>query len=347
MVSQKLKERIGLRHLIGNSSVFLQEIKKIPLMATCDASVLISGETGTGKELFARAVHYLSSRAHKPFVPVNCGAIPVELVENELFGHERGAYTGAHVSRVGLLRLAEGGTLFLDEIDWLPHLAQVKLLRFLQEKEYRPLGSTTVYSADVRIIAASNTDFSLSVATGKLRADLFYRLNVLTLNLPALRERAEDIPILVRHFVHKYEREFNKQPIETPLDVMQALILHHWPGNVRELEHVIKRALILRENGALCVSDLELPGGGVSNGPKSFREAKALVLRQFERTYIQALLLAHRGNITRAARAARKNRRAFWELIRKHAIDVRSFRSTEPSGEDSKTRGMGYPISVR
>ena len=233
MVSQQLKERIGLRNLIGNSSAFLQETKKIPLVAACDASVLISGETGTGKELCARAVHYLSPRADKPFVPVNCGAIPVELVENELFGHERGAYTGAHMAHAGLLKQAEGGTLFLDEIDWLPHLAQVKLLRFLQEKEYRPLGSTAVCTADVRIIAASNTDFRLSVATGKMRADLFYRLNVITLNLPALRERPEDIPLLVRHFLQKYAREFDKQMIEMPVEVMQALTLHHWTGNVR------------------------------------------------------------------------------------------------------------------
>lgn len=345
MVSQKLKEQIGLRNLIGNSSAFLQETKKIPLVAACDASVLISGETGTGKELCARAVHYLSPRADKPFVPVNCGAIPVELVENELFGHERGAYTGAHMAHAGLLKQAEGGTLFLDEIDWLPHLAQVKLLRFLQEKEYRPLGSTAVCTADVRIIAASNTDFRLSVATGKMRADLFYRLNVITLNLPPLRERPEDIPLLVRYFLQKYAREFDKQMIEMPVEVMQALTLHHWPGNVRELEHVIKRAVILQDSGALHASDLDLPSNG-NNGTRSFREAKAIVLRQFERSYIQALLLAHCGNITRAAQAARKNRRAFWELIRKHAIDARSFRSLEPSTDDSQSSGA-HAISLR
>jgi len=346
MVSQRLKERIGLRNLIGNSSVFLQETKKIPLVAGTDATVLISGETGTGKELCARAVHYLSPRADKPFVPVNCGAIPVELVENELFGHERGAYTGAHVAHAGLLKQAEGGTLFLDEIDWLPHLAQVKLLRFLQEKEYRPLGSTAVCSANVRIIAASNTDFRASIATGKLRADLFYRLNVITLNLPALRERPEDIPLLVRYFLQKYAREFDKQMIEISPEVMQALTLHHWPGNVRELEYVIKRAVILRENGVVRTGDLDLPNNG-SNGAKSFREAKAIVLKQFERAYIQALLLAHRGNITRAAQAARKNRRAFWELIRKHSIDARSFRSSEASNEDSESSGVHYVLSSR
>jgi two-component system response regulator GlrR len=336
MVSQALKERIGLRQLIGNSSVFLQEIQKIPLVAAFDASVLVSGETGTGKELCARAIHYLSPRAHKPFVPVNCGAIPVELIENELFGHERGAYTGAHAAQPGLLKEAESGTLFLDEIDCLPHLAQVKLLRFLQEKEYRPLGSTTVCSADVRIIAASNSDFSMSVATGKLRADLFYRLNVVRLNLPSLRERAEDIPLLVRHFLQKYAREFNRNEVQASLEVIQALTLFPWPGNVRELEHVIKRAIILRENGALRVSDLDLPAGSTANGFQSFRDAKAAVLRQFERTYIQSLLLAHRGNITRAASAARKHRRAFWALIRKHDIDAESFRSSHKEAQKAQ-----------
>ena len=327
MVGQALKEKLGLRHLIGNSSVFLQEVKKIPLVAGFDASVLICGETGTGKELCARAIHYLSPRSDKPFVPVNCGAIPVELVENELFGHERGAYTGAHTAQPGLLKQSEGGTIFLDEIDWLPHLAQVKLLRFLQEKEYRPLGSTAVCTADVRIIAASNSDFNVSVATGKLRADLFYRLNVVRLNLPSLRERSEDIPLLAAYFLQKYAREFKRSSVEVPLDVMQALTLYQWPGNVRELEHVIKRAVILRESGPLSIADLELPVDNTPSAVQSFREAKAAVLRQFERTYIQALLLAHRGNITSAARAARKNRRAFWELIRKHSIDAHSFRS--------------------
>jgi transcriptional regulator with PAS, ATPase and Fis domain len=325
MISQRLKEKIGLEQLIGESSMFLNEIKKIPLAAVCDESVLIWGETGTGKELCARAVHYLSGRAEKPFVPVNCGAIPLELVENELFGHARGAFTGAFSSQTGLLREAEGGTLFLDEIDWLPHLAQVKLLRFLQEKEYRPLGSTKSCSADVRVIAASNMDFEDAVVAGKLRQDLYYRLNVLTMMLPPLRARREDIRLLARHFLRKYLLEFQTPAKEISDSAMQLLTLHDWPGNVRELEHVIKRAVILSERQSIECEDLNLTRREAPQ-PETFQQAKASVVNQFERSYIQNLLQTYHGNITRAADAAHKNRRAFWQLIRKHNINARNFK---------------------
>jgi two-component system response regulator GlrR len=179
-------------------------------VAQTDAKVLISGETGTGKEICARTIHYLSPRARKPFVPVNCGAIPMDLVENELFGHVRGAFTGASTTRPGLIHEAEGGTLFLDEVDSLPPIAQVKLLRFLQEGQYRPLGSTTTLGADVRVIAASNADLEAALQSGKLRQDLYYRLNTIALTLPPLRERLEDITILARHFLAKYATEFKR-----------------------------------------------------------------------------------------------------------------------------------------
>src|SRR5215213_768458 len=196
-----LTEKLGLQQLIGSSSAFLSETNKIPVVAKSDISVLITGETGTGKEMVGRAIHYLSPRTGKPFVPVNCGAIPVELLENELFGHERGAFTGADGSRAGLIQEAENGTLFLDEVDCLPLLAQVKLLRFLQDREYRPLGSTKVIKGDVRIIAASNANLEEAVAAGALRRDLYYRLNVVPIFLPPLRERSKDILILTHHFL--------------------------------------------------------------------------------------------------------------------------------------------------
>src|SRR5262249_12433987 len=207
---QTLKETLGLEQLIGDNRIFRKEIEKIPWLATCDASVLIAGETGTGKELSASAIHYLSPRAGYPFVPVNCGAIPVELMENELFGHNRGAYTGADTSQTGVIGEANSGTLFLDEIDCLPPTAQVKLLRFLQKKEYRALGSSSTNRADVRVIAASNADFREAIKSGRLRQDLYYRLNVLSLHLPPLRERREDIPVLSRHFLAKYAHEFDR-----------------------------------------------------------------------------------------------------------------------------------------
>ncbi len=325
-VTQTLKEKLGLQQLVGESPAFLAEMKKLRAVTRCDVNVLISGETGTGKELCARAIHYLSPRTHKPFIPVNCGAIPAELVENELFGHERGAFTDASTSQCGLIHEAEGGTLFLDEIDCLPALAQVKLLRFLQEKEYRRLGSTKTYQADVRIITATNSDLEETVRTGKLRRDLYYRLNVLLLTLPPLRERREDIPRLARHFLAKYAAEFNKQVTDFSADAIPALVVYEWPGNVRELEHIVEQAVVLSEQEVIHKADIVLPRVATPVRQDSFQEAKAKVIAQFEKTYIQELLLAYQGNITRAAQAARKNRRAFWQLLRKHRIDVHSFK---------------------
>lgn len=318
-----LKEQLGMRQIIGESPAFLSELKKIPLIARCDASVLITGETGTGKELCAQAIHYLSSRSGNAFVPVNCGAIPFELVENELFGHVRGAYTGAIRSQPGLIQLADNGTLFLDEVDSLPPLAQVKLLRFLQEKEYRPLGSANSRKADARIIAATNNDCDEAVKEGKLRYDLYYRLNIIPLRLPALRERRTDIPLLASHFLNKYATEFDRPDLTFDRDAMVTLSLRDWPGNARELENVVARAIALCEQNVITSQHLCLPDDD-GEPQKSFREAKASFVAQFERTYIQKLLIAYHGNITRAARAAHKNRRAFWELIRKHRINTQS-----------------------
>jgi DNA-binding NtrC family response regulator len=318
----RVKERLGARRFLGESEVFRATVKNIPLIARCDASVLISGETGTGKELCARAIHYLSPRAARPFVPVNCGAIPTELVENELFGHERGAFTNAVSTQTGLIEEADGGTLFLDEADCLPLLAQVKLLRFLQEREYRPLGTAKTRRADVRVIAAATVDFDEAIRSGKLRRDLYYRLNVIPLRLPPLRERAEDIPLLARHFLARYAAEFDKPALSFSADALEVLSRHPWPGNVRELEHLIERAVALSEGEVIEGSALSLPRGAAAAPPSSFREARA----RFERAYIEDLLVAHNGNISKAARAAHKNRRAFWELIRKHQIDVDRFR---------------------
>ncbi|HEV8239287.1 MAG TPA: sigma-54 dependent transcriptional regulator [Thermoanaerobaculia bacterium] len=323
----KLREVLGLRHLLGESPSFVAVIEKIPLVARCDASVLICGETGTGKELVARAIHYLSPRAKKPFLAVNCGAVPAELVENELFGHERSAYTGAFTAQAGVVQEAEGGTLLLDEIDALPLLAQVKLLRFLQDKEFRPLGSTRVQRADVRILAAGNGDLEGAVRDGRLRQDLYYRLHVIPLHLPPLRERRDDIPRLARHFLCKHA--VAARPAELSPRALQALLDHDWPGNVRELEHAIERAAVLcADEELICERHVMLPRTAdcVPTDAESFRRAKARAVARFEASYVRELLVTHQGNISRAARAADKNRRAFWELLRKHGIDARSFR---------------------
>ena len=328
-----IKERVGLKLLIGKTETFLAEVKKVPLIARCDSRVLITGETGTGKEMCARAIHYLSLRSAKPFVPVNCGAIPVDLVENELFGHERGAFTGANSVRAGLIEEAEGGTLFLDEIDCLSLMAQVKLLRFLQEKEYRRLGSSKARHADVRLIVASNAILEDAVKTGHLRQDLYYRLNVVSIALPPLRERREDIPFLAHHFLEKYAAISSGPVTSLSSEAIQKLTYYDWPGNVRELEHTIERAMMFCETSSLSEKDIAVPGPG-RRLEDSFRQAKAKIIEQFEKDYIQRLLLSYDGNISRAAQAAHKNRRAFWELIRKHHVDVQTFKRHPGAGAE-------------
>jgi two-component system, NtrC family, response regulator GlrR len=326
--TQLLGSGPALQQLIGRSPDFLAQLQKIPLIANCDANVLIEGETGTGKEVYARAIHYCSPRAGRPFIPVNCGAIPLELVENELFGHERGAFTSAFTLQTGLIDEANGGTLFLDEIDCLPPLAQVKLLRFLQEKEYKPLGSARIRRADVRIIAASNLKLEQAVADGTMRQDLFYRLNIISLTLPPLRERREDIPLLARYFLAKYTAQFNKEIAGLAQDAMHLLVTYSWPGNVRELEHVIERSTVMAEGLLLQAKDLILLSSQAGVRCESLQEAKAKEIARFEKDYIQGLLVVCGGNITRAAQVAQKNRRAFWQLIQKHRIDVAKFKST-------------------
>lgn len=325
---EALTEKLGLQQLIGESPAFVEETKKIPVLARSDTSVLISGETGTGKEMVARAIHYLSPRAGKSFVPVNCGAIPVELLENELFGHKSGAFTGAAGARDGLIREAEQGTIFLDEINCLPLLAQVKLLRFLQNKEYRPLGSTRVLTGDVRIIAASNANLETEVAAGTLRRDLYYRLNVVPIVLPPLRARSQDIILLARHFLAQYAAKANSPASSFSAAAERKLLLYDWPGNVRELEHVIERVVVLCTEEIIQEDDIILPGQ-VDVTRMSFQELKANVISQFESNYLQNVLTACRGNITKAAQVAQKERRTFWALVRKHNIDVQKFRAPD------------------
>lgn len=313
--------------LIGNAPEFIRLLKRLPVMARSSANVLLLGETGTGKEVCAHAIHYCSLRAQGPWVAVNCAAIPAGLVESELFGHVRGAYTEAHAARVGLVSEAGGGTLFLDEVDSLPLPAQAKLLRFLQDGEYRALGSSKAQRADVRVIAASNSDLGLAAAKGHFRQDLYYRLNVLALTMPALRTRREDIPALASHFLEQANRDAGKHLAGISSAALHRLMAHEWPGNVRELKHMIERAAVLAEGPILQAGDIELDGAARAvEAPMSFRDAKARAIESFERHYLEHLLAEAAGNISHAARAAQKNRRAFFELLRRHAIDASRFR---------------------
>ncbi len=317
---QKLKEDIGLKHIIGESPAFLDKVWCVPRFARCDATVLISGESGTGKEIFARAIHYLSPREERPFVPVNCGALPENLVESEIFGHKRGAFTGAASDQAGLICEAERGTLFLDEIDCLTPQAQVKLLRFLQDGEYRSVGSHQILRANIRVIAAANADFGHLVRSGKFREDLFYRLNVLALALPALRERPGDILLLTHDFLEKQAAIMETPPKNLSLAALNRLVGHSWPGNVRELQNVLVRAIVLCDRDSIEASDLDLPDEGPAGEDQSFRTMKSRVVWRFEHDFLATVLHEHQGNITRAASAVKKDRRAFWELLRKHSL---------------------------
>ena len=328
----RLRQVLGMRGLLGESPAFLAEASKLPAVAACDAGVLILGETGTGKELFARALHYLSPRRANPFVPVNCGALPMELVENELFGHERAAYTGAATAEPGLISEAEGGTLFLDEVDSLPPAAQVKLLRFLESKEYRRLGSTQLRRADLRVVAATNVELERAVAAGRFRRDLYYRLNVVQLRLPPLRERPGDVPLLARHFLRRYASELDRGLSDFTPEALRCLACCAWPGNVRELENAVQRAVILAvgEKSLVTAGDLGLidgSGGPHPSAPESFQAAKERTVAEFERRYLEGLLASCGGNVSHAARIARKERSSFWVLVKKHGIDIGRFRA--------------------
>jgi len=317
----QLRTTLGLEHIVGESPVFVASLRQILPIAKYDVSVLILGETGTGKEVFARAIHYCSPRAGKPFIAVNCGAIPVDLVENEFFGHESGAFTSANSSRRGVVKEADGGTLFLDEVDCLLPLAQVKLLRFLQDGQFRPLGSASVCTADVRIVAASNVNFADLLESGRFRKDLYYRLNVLSLKLPPLRQREGDIILLARHFLAKYAEKFRAHVCEFSPTALHKLVRYKWPGNVRELENVIQRAVVLADDFILEAAYI-CTGEIAESNPEdqSFQRLKAKAIEEFESTYVRQLLLIHDGNISKAAQGAGKDRRAFWELMRKHHL---------------------------
>ena len=328
--SLDIRERKGDLHfdsLVGRSQSLLNAIEKVPPLARSKVAVLISGETGTGKELFARAIHYQSPRHGKPFIPVNCGALPDHLFENELFGHVKGAFTDASSAEKGLIAEAEGGTLFLDEVDALSQTGQVKLLRFLQDGEYRPVGSARMVIADVRIIAATNTDLIKRVESKLFRDDLYYRLNFLSLAIPALRERIEDVVPLTAHLLDRYVKQAGQEPRALSSRALEKLMAYSWPGNIRELESVIAKSLIFSGSPTLEPNDIELPSinDEVSFRARSLRDAKSRTVEAFERGYLAKLLAQYQGNVTHAAKAAGKERRTFQRLLRKHKLSRHSF----------------------
>lgn len=328
--AQALVDEFTLLNLIGQSPVFIAAILLIKKIARFDAPVLIDGETGTGKELAARAIHYLGSRRDYPFIPVNCGAIPDNLFENELFGHERGAFTDAKEAQAGLVAQADGGTLFLDEVDVLSSKGQVALLRFLQDQQYQPLGAKTRRQANIRVVAASNTALEEQVSAGKFRQDLLYRLKVLSLQLPPLRERHGDVRLLAAHFIGRHCARYHCDPKSIHPTTLNWLERYDWPGNVRELESFVLRGLLLSEGSVLHIKPpsfaTERRLGAVDRrraqfDAANFQEAKRQTLAEFEKAFIYRALSETNGNVTLAAVRVGKERRAFGKLIKKYNID--------------------------
>jgi DNA-binding NtrC family response regulator len=318
------REEFARLNLGGDSTTWRAALHRVRRIAGHEATTLIEGETGTGKELVARAIHYLGPRRDFPFIPLNCGALPDTLVESELFGHERGAFTDARERRGGLVEEARGGTLFLDEVEAMSPHVQVVLLRFLQDHTYMPLGGRTLAKAEVRIIAASNADLAREVERGRFRRDLWFRLRVLEVRLPPLRERIGDVTMLAQTFVDRFSRAHQRGPRRLSASSLQALEAHDWTGNVRELESLILREFLLHEGGdELEITMASAPASAVTT---DFKRAKELAVAEFERNYLQRLLASANGNISLAARMSRKNRSALNKLVKKHGITTDRFR---------------------
>ena len=312
------------RKAIATQSPLMEDLlSKAYLVAAGDASVFIHGESGTGKELLARAIHAASPRRDQPFVAVNCGAIPEQLLESELFGHTKGSFTGATESRKGLFRTADRGTLFLDEIGDMPIALQVKLLRVLQEKQVRPVGAAESIATDARILSASHRDLKSEVAAGNFREDLFYRLNVVSLAIPSLAERREDIPLLANHFLQTLAARYNKPINSFSPEVMEMLVSSAWPGNVRQLLNVVEQAVALCTTSLIPVALIRDAIHREEAQLTSFDEAR----KRFEREYLVQLLKITGGNVTQAARLAKRNRTEFYKLLQRHQLDPTVFKT--------------------
>jgi DNA-binding NtrC family response regulator len=331
---KELQERHSYHNMVGKSPAIQDVYRLIEQAASLDITVLITGETGTGKELAARAIHYQSPRRDQRFVPVNCGALPAELVESELFGHVRGAFTGAAAAKPGLFEEASGGTIFLDEIGELPLSVQVKLNRTLQEREIRRVGDNSSTKVDVRVIAATHRDLKAEAQAGRFREDLFYRLHIFPIRMPALRVRREDIPLLAAHFLDKHAKAHRRDVSGFAPAALRVLTEYTWPGNVRELENAIERAVAVAGGAEVDVRDLPTE---LRDNPKDglpidalvklpYREALDTARDSFSRDYLAALMREFKGNVTRAAERAGVERESLHRLLRRYGVRSDDFK---------------------
>jgi DNA-binding NtrC family response regulator len=328
-LKEQLSRRYSFENIIGKSQAMVQIFELIKKISDTNVNVLICGASGTGKELIARSIHANSSRASRAFVPINCGALPEHLVESEIFGYERGAFTGAAHAKPGLLETADGGTFFLDEISELPMPLQVKFLRVLQDGKFRRLGSNQEREVDLRLICATNQPLEEKVEANQFREDLYYRVNTFTIQIPPLRDRRDDIPLLANHFLQHYARQHQKPVNAISPPAMELLLKGEWKGNIRELEHVLERAVILASGEAVQPEDLPpqiRPAENNFQAPQAFllslpfKEAKDQLIEDFERRYIEDVLQKYHGNVSRAAEHSGIDRRSLHRLLAKYGL---------------------------
>ncbi len=327
----------GLRNMAGKSAAMQRAFETIRMVAKTDLTVLITGESGTGKDLAARAVHALSDRSARPFIAVNCPAVPETILESELFGYKKGAFTHAVRNRTGLFQEADGGAVFLDEIGDISTTIQTKLLRVLQEKEFKPLGDNRTVKADVRIIASTNRDLKEKIRTGEFREDFYYRLNVLPVELPPLRERREDIPLIAGHLLEKHCMKLNKPPKRIAPDLMEMFMSRPWEGNVRELENAVIRGVLFSKTDEICIRDMgwrtddtadpcPAPPMADELTGLSYKSAKEETLKQFNAGYLGRILSEHQGNVTRAAKQCGLERQSLQQIMKRYAINPDDYR---------------------
>jgi Nif-specific regulatory protein len=325
-LKQELKEKYDFSHLVGNSNEMRQVYEQVTQVARSNATVLLRGESGTGKEMIANAIHYNSLRSKRPFIKINCAALPDTLIESELFGHERGAFTGADKLKRGRFEMADGGTLFLDEIGDLPLQTQIKLLRVLQEREFERLGGTETIRANIRLITATNKNLEEAIANGEFREDLYYRLNVFSIFLPPLRQRRSDILLLAEHFLEKYEAEHGKRIRRISTPAIDMLMSYHFPGNVRELENAIERAVLVCDTNVIHGHHLPPTLQTAETSGTETRMTLASAIASFERDLIVDTLKSTSGNIAKAARQLESTERILGYKIKKYGIDPTRFR---------------------
>jgi DNA-binding NtrC family response regulator len=318
---RELREKYRFENIIGKSDAVEQVFRVMEKVARTDSSVLITGESGTGKELVARAIHFTSDRAHARFLPINCGALPENLLESELFGYKRGAFSGAAQDKIGLLKAADKGTVLFDEIGEMPLALQVKLLRALQERECYPLGANDPVSFDVRVVCATNRNLEREVKEGRFREELLYRINVINIKLPALRERRDDIPLLANHFLRKYEKQLARAGMRFSKGAMRVMMSYAWPGNVRELENTVERAAILAETDVLHAHDLPDKLSDKSVAPPVSERGAGMTLEELEREHIRSVLTGVKGDKVRAAQALGIHLSTLYRKVQRYRLE--------------------------